>query len=277
MPRCRHWENDLSLFQVGKFVTPLSVLLVKDVKLTGRVGTDWDLRMTLAAILLAGLVPLPWAVTTLPQPAAATQSAEPATTQDQTTNQAQSGSKPSANSETSSSPVASTPPAKVSKGDVSHTTTRKKTAHKKKAVPGDCNSLSGSAKSASGTTTKKSGSEAGSSQSAPAGTSSPCPPPKVIVRQGGTSQPSVQVAGGAPGSQTSQQRNTANEMLDVAEGNLKKIAGRQLSSQQQEMVSQIHQFMDQSKASVVDGDVDRARTLAWKAQLLSEELVKPEQ
>lgn len=66
-------------------------------------------------------------------------------------------------------------------------------------------------------------------------------------------------------------------MLDVAEGNLKKIAGRQLSSEQQEMVSQIHQFMDQSKASVVDGDVDRARTLAWKAQLLSEELVKPEQ
>jgi hypothetical protein len=99
----------------------------------------------------------------------------------------------------------------------------------------------------------------------------------VIVRQGGTSQPSIQVAGGAPGSQTSQQKNTANEMLDVAEGNLKKIAGRQLSSEQQEMVSQIQQFMEQSKTSVVDGDVDRARTLAWKAQLLSEELVKPEQ
>lgn len=234
--------------------------------------------MTLAVILLAGLVPLPSAATTLPQAMAATQSAEPATTQDQATKQDQSGSKPSTNPETPSAPVASAPPAKTAQAKKSHAASGKKTAHKKKAVPVNCDTPSDPTASASGTTPKQPVSDAGSSQSAPAsGTPSPCPPPKVIVRQGGTSQPSVQVAGGAPGSQTSQKKNTANEMLDVAEGNLKKIAGRQLSSEQQEMVSQIHQFMDQSKASVVDGDVDRARTLAWKAQLLSEELVKPEQ
>lgn len=63
-------------------------------------------------------------------------------------------------------------------------------------------------------------------------------------------------------------------MLGTTDANLKQIAGRQLSATQQDMVNQIRQFMDQSKAAVVDGDLERARTLAWKAQLLSEELVK---
>jgi hypothetical protein len=64
-------------------------------------------------------------------------------------------------------------------------------------------------------------------------------------------------------------------MLGTTEANLKKIAGQQLSSNQQDMVTQIRQFVAQSKAAVADGDLDRARTLAWKAQVLSEELVKP--
>ena len=97
------------------------------------------------------------------------------------------------------------------------------------------------------------------------------------MRQGGTSEPSIELAGGAAGGQTADQRNTANQMLDATETNLKKIAGRQLTTDQQGMVTQIHQFMDQSKTAVKDGDLERARTLAWKAQLLSEELVKPEE
>jgi hypothetical protein len=65
-------------------------------------------------------------------------------------------------------------------------------------------------------------------------------------------------------------------MLGATETNLKKIADRQLTPTQQDMVTQIHEFMDQSKTAVQSGDLDRAHTLAWKAQLLSEELVKPE-
>jgi hypothetical protein len=56
---------------------------------------------------------------------------------------------------------------------------------------------------------------------------------------------------------------------------LKKLAGQQLSTNQQEMVSQVRQFMEQSRTAVSAGDLERARTLAWKAQLLSEELVNP--
>ena len=66
-------------------------------------------------------------------------------------------------------------------------------------------------------------------------------------------------------------------MLGATETNLKQIAGRQLTSSQQDMVTQIKQFMEQSKAAAADGDLDRARTLAWKAQVLSQELVKPSQ
>lgn len=104
---------------------------------------------------------------------------------------------------------------------------------------------------------------------------SPCPPPKVVVRQGGTSEPSIQLAGG-PADQTAHQRDVANQILGSADANLKKIAGHQLSANQQDMVNQIRQFMGQSKAAINAGDLERARTLAWKAEVLSEELVKPE-
>jgi hypothetical protein len=53
------------------------------------------------------------------------------------------------------------------------------------------------------------------------------------------------------------------------------MEGRELNSSQQEMVSQIKQFMEQSKAAVAAGDVERGHTLASKAHLLSDELIKP--
>jgi type VI protein secretion system component VasK len=95
-----------------------------------------------------------------------------------------------------------------------------------------------------------------------------------VVRQGGSSEPSIQLAGGTAVDQTSHQHDT-DEMLGETNTNLKKIADRQLTPSQQDMLSQIRQFMDQSKTAVEAGDLDRARTLAWKAELLSEELVKP--
>jgi hypothetical protein len=96
------------------------------------------------------------------------------------------------------------------------------------------------------------------------------------VRQGGASEVAIPLAGGPGGDQATQQRNSANQMLAAADENLKKIAGQTLTANQQDMVNQIHQFMGQSKAATAAGDLDRAGTLAWKAQLLSEELVKPQ-
>jgi hypothetical protein len=80
--------------------------------------------------------------------------------------------------------------------------------------------------------------------------------------------------GGAAGSQASDERNTAIQMLETTEANLKKIEATQLDSNQQDMIKQVRQFMDQSKTANSTGDLDQARTLAWKAQMLSEELLK---
>jgi hypothetical protein len=65
-------------------------------------------------------------------------------------------------------------------------------------------------------------------------------------------------------------------MLSATKANLKKLEGRQLNPNQRDIVKQVHQFMEQSKSAVTAGDPERARTLAWKAQLLSEELTKPD-
>ncbi len=102
----------------------------------------------------------------------------------------------------------------------------------------------------------------------------PCPPPKKVVRHGGSNEPGVQITGGTTAEQSLHQRST-DQLRLATEENLKKIEGRQLSPSQQEMKNQINQFMEQSKTAVAAGDLDRAHNLATKAHLLSDELVKP--
>ena len=100
-----------------------------------------------------------------------------------------------------------------------------------------------------------------------------CPPEKIVVRHGGTTEPSIQLAGG---DRESQKRNETNQMLGSTDENLKKISSIQLNQDQQDTVSQIKQFVDESKKALASGDLERGHTLAWKAQLLSEDLVKPQ-
>lgn len=158
----------------------------------------------------------------------------------------------------------------------------KRLRHKKKLIPANCDSApaagTGSTTAGTGTpSTAPADPVAGASAPAPKTQSAPthCPPSKIIVRQGGTSEPSIQLEGGAVGDQAASQRDKANQMLGATEANLKKLVGLQLTQNQQDMVSQVRQFMQQSRTAVAAGDLERARTLAWKAELLSEELVKP--
>lgn len=131
---------------------------------------------------------------------------------------------------------------------------------KKKTVSADCSTSPNTAPNNSASS---------ASTSNPAAN---CPPAKVIVHNGGSSEPSIQLTGGdAP-----HQADTATQLLGQTEANLKKVDAGQLTPSQQETVNQIHQFVDQSKAAVAAGDAERARTLALKAQMLSEELVKPQ-
>jgi uncharacterized FlaG/YvyC family protein len=80
--------------------------------------------------------------------------------------------------------------------------------------------------------------------------------------------------GGGTDEQTVHQRST-DQLTAATEENLKKVTGRQLNPNQKEMVSQIKQFMDESKTAVAAGDLERGHNLALKAHLLSDELVKP--
>jgi hypothetical protein len=68
----------------------------------------------------------------------------------------------------------------------------------------------------------------------------------------------VQLKGGTR-QEASDQRSTAEQLSRATEENLKQIEGRELNPSQQEMVSQIKQFMEQSKAAVAAGDPERGR------------------
>ena len=102
----------------------------------------------------------------------------------------------------------------------------------------------------------------------------PCPAPKKVIRNGGSSEPSIQLSGGTAGEQAMQQRST-EQLTTATEENLKQIAGRQLTTSQQDMVTQIKEFMAQSKSAIAAGDSERGHNLADKAHLLSEDLLKP--
>ncbi len=106
-----------------------------------------------------------------------------------------------------------------------------------------------------------------------------CAPPaatsdKKVVRNGGTVDPVVQLAPGMSAEQASSQRQSTAQLLAATDDNLKQIASRQLSSAQQDSVSQIRKYMEQANAAEKAGDVQRAHNLASKALLLSDDLVK---
>jgi hypothetical protein len=100
------------------------------------------------------------------------------------------------------------------------------------------------------------------------------PPAKRVVRNGSTGDPEVQLSPGITRDQASHQRQRTAELLAATETNLKTISGRQLGVSQQEAVTQIHRYITQAKEADDAGDLQRARNLAFKARLLSDDLVK---
>ena len=150
--------------------------------------------------------------------------------------------------------------------------TTKPARRKKQVAPANCDPSPPTSTSSGTTSTAKA-----DTQSAAAGISEApknCPPAKIVVQKGGITEQSIQLAGGSANDGT-QKRDTANRMLAATEDNLKKISGRQLSTEQQDSATQIRQFVNQSKSAMAAGDLERAQTLAWKAKLLSDDLVNP--
>jgi len=153
--------------------------------------------------------------------------------------------------------------------------TGKKTRPTKKVVPATACDFAPGSSSAGASNPATASPQPGGAQSSPA-TEGPknCPPEKTIVRQGGITEQSIQLAGGSSGDQA-EKRDAANRMIVATEQNLNKLTGRQLSNAERESVIQIRQFVEQSKSSLTAGNLERAQTLAWKAKLLSEDLIDP--
>ena len=66
----------------------------------------------------------------------------------------------------------------------------------------------------------------------------------------------------------------ANQSLDIAEKNLASTGNKRLNAAQKDLVSKIKGFLKDAREAAQAGDWARARNLAKKAQVLSEELVR---
>jgi outer membrane biosynthesis protein TonB len=102
----------------------------------------------------------------------------------------------------------------------------------------------------------------------------PGSPRKVVVREGGASEPAAQIAPGMSPAEAVHQRQNAERWLGSTDEQLRQLSTRTLDARQQETVGQIHNYMDGARSALKEGDVGRASTLAQKAHLLSDDLIK---
>ncbi len=103
----------------------------------------------------------------------------------------------------------------------------------------------------------------------------PGKPRRRVVKDGGADESEVQISEGMTGDLAQNKRASTNTLLTSTEENLKRISNQRLTANQQGTVDQIRLFMQQSRDAIQKSDVDRAHTLALKAHLLSNSLVKP--
>lgn len=99
-------------------------------------------------------------------------------------------------------------------------------------------------------------------------------PRKVVVPEGGAREPPAQIAPGLTPEEAARERRDAEQWLTSADGQLKMLSGRTLGAQQEETVGQVRNYMVGARSALKEGDMRRANTLALKAHLLSEDLVK---
>jgi hypothetical protein len=99
-------------------------------------------------------------------------------------------------------------------------------------------------------------------------------PKKIVVRDGGTAEPTTQLTPGMPHDQVTHSRQTTTWLLSSTQDNLKRASARLLNTSQQATVQQIKLFVDQANAAMKQGDFQRGHNLAMKAHLLSDDLLK---
>lgn len=100
-------------------------------------------------------------------------------------------------------------------------------------------------------------------------------PPKKVIPAEPTPTPlqTGQISPGPTPADGGNNQASTDQLLQGAEANLNGIT-RTLSKDEEAMRTQIREFIKQSRTAITENDLARAHTLAVKARLLSDELVK---
>ena len=100
-------------------------------------------------------------------------------------------------------------------------------------------------------------------------------PPKIVIQDGSVPAPaSAPVTPLLSHDDAAHSHASTAQLMESTETNINGIK-RQLSTEEQALVAQIRDYMNQSLQATKDGDLVRARNLALKAHLLSDDLAKP--
>ncbi len=99
-------------------------------------------------------------------------------------------------------------------------------------------------------------------------------PRKIVVRDGGTSEPKTQLSPLTSGQQVSATRQNTDQLLASTQANLKAVSARKLTTSEEATVEQIKMFIEQANSALKEGDMQRGHNLAMKAHLLSDDLLR---
>ncbi len=101
----------------------------------------------------------------------------------------------------------------------------------------------------------------------------PAAPRKIVVRRGGAKEPATLIAPGMTPAEAARERQSAEQWLRSTGDQLPQLEVLP-DVHQQETVVQIRNYMDGARSALQEGDVRRASTLAEKAHLLAEDLLR---
>ena len=97
---------------------------------------------------------------------------------------------------------------------------------------------------------------------------------KIIIEEGSKQDPAPPpLTADTSHDDATRLRQNTNQLITAAEYNLNNIH-RNMSTDEQAIVQHIRGFIEQSRQAMKDGDTERAHTLATKAQLMSDQLLK---
>jgi len=100
------------------------------------------------------------------------------------------------------------------------------------------------------------------------------PPRRIVVREGSTPEQTAQLVPGLTEEQAQRERRRTEQLLASTQESLQNLTGRELNADQLETVGQVRSFVAGARSALDNGDPLRARNLAFKAYLVSADLLK---